>query len=116
MKKYGWLVVLAILVFLAVPSGLTKVMLMPQDVEFFGRYGFTNSLLIGYGALQILGGVLMILRKTRLIGAAIVAVTFLISLVVLLLEGNILISIVTAIAIALLVAIMKQTSTSAAVA
>ncbi|WP_126454745.1 hypothetical protein [Sulfuriflexus mobilis] len=37
---------LAILVFLAASSGVTKIMLMPQDVEFFGNYGFTNPILM----------------------------------------------------------------------
>ena len=43
-------IILAILVFLALAAGVTKIMLMPQDVEFFGKYGFTNSILIAYGA------------------------------------------------------------------
>ena len=33
--KYFWIIVIAILTFLAVSSGITKVILMEQDVEFF---------------------------------------------------------------------------------
>jgi hypothetical protein len=44
-------VILIILVLLAISSGATKIMLMQQDVEFFGNYGFTNSMLITYGAI-----------------------------------------------------------------
>ena len=54
------------------------------------------------------GGVLLVFSRTRFVGAAIVAVTFLVSLVVLLMDGNIPVSIVTAIATVLLGAVMKQ--------
>lgn len=88
-------IVLFILVFLAISSGITKVMLMQQDVEFFGGYGFTNSILITYGAIQLAGGVLLVLSKTRVIGAALVAITFLISALILFMAGNIPITIIT---------------------
>lgn len=39
-------IILVILVFLAVLSGVTKIMLMPQDVAFFGAYGFFGPILM----------------------------------------------------------------------
>lgn len=101
-------IVLVILILLAALSGFTKVALMEQDVEFFSRYGFSNSMLVSFGLVQIAGAVLMVLMKTRFVGAAIVAITFLISLVVLILDGNVPVSIVTAVATLLLGVIMKQ--------
>ena len=101
-------VILAILVALAVSSGVTKIMLMDQDVEFFGSYGFTNPILIAYGAVQLIGGVLLVLPKTRIIGALVVAVTFLVSAVVLVMAGNVPVAIITLICIALLGVIIKQ--------
>lgn len=101
-------VVLVILTLLAVSSGITKIMLMPQDVEFFGRYGFSNPMLIAYGTVQLIGGVLLPIKKTRFVGAAIVATTFLVSLLILLLDGNIAVSIVTIVATLLLGVVMKQ--------
>jgi len=106
--KYFWIIVIAVLTFLAISSGITKVILMQQDVDFFGKYGFSNPILMCYGAVQIIGGMLLPFKKTRFIGAIIVAITFLISLVVLLLEGNIPVSIVTAIATALLGLVMVR--------
>lgn len=111
-KKALSVIVLVILVFLAVSSGVTKVMLIQQDVEFFGKYGFTNPILIGYGAVQLLGGVLLAFRNTRFAGAAIVAVTFVISLVVLILEGNYPASIATLVATALLLVVMRRAGTN----
>lgn len=94
--------VLCVLVFLAVSSGVTKILLMPQDVEFFGKYGFTKIALVLFGAIQVTGGVMMLFSRTRLIGAAIVAVTFLISAILLIMEGNIPFTIATLIALAFL--------------
>lgn len=101
-------IILLVLILLAVSSGATKVALMQQDVEFFGKYGFTNPILIAYGLVQLIGGVLMVFKKTRFVGAAIVAITFLISLAVLLLEGNLPVSIVTIVATLMLGVVMKQ--------
>jgi len=106
--KIASTIVLVILILLATSSGVTKVMLMEQEVNFFGQYGFSNWMLIVFGLTQVAGGMLMILRKTRFIGAAIVAVTFLVSLVVLIMDGNVPVSIVTAVATLLLGVIMQQ--------
>jgi hypothetical protein len=101
-------VVLVLLIFLSIFSGVTKVALMPEDVQFFGGYGFSNPALISFGATQLIGGVLMAFRKTRFVGAAIVAVTFLVSLVLLLMDGNLPMSMVTAMATLLLGIVMKR--------
>ena len=45
-------VLVAILFLLALSSGAAKVILMPQEVEFFGAYGFTPSLLMAFPAGQ----------------------------------------------------------------
>ena len=99
---------LVILVILATSSGVTKIILMQQDVDFFGQYGFTNPILIAYGATQLTGGALLIAPMTRLAGAIIVAITFLISAVVLIMAGNIPVTIFTLIALLMLGVVMKQ--------
>jgi len=96
--KYFMIAIVAILTFLAVSSGVTKVILMQQDVDFFGKYGFSNTILMLYGAVQLIGGILLPFRRTRFIGAAVVALTFIVSLVVLVLDGNIPVSIITIVA------------------
>jgi hypothetical protein len=101
-------IILIILIFLAVSAGITKVLLMQRDVDFFGAYGFSNPILVVYGLAQLAGGVLLAFKKTRFVGAAIVAITFLISLVVLLLDGNLLASVATVVVTLLLVVVMKQ--------
>jgi len=101
-------IILVVLILLAVSSGFTKVTLTQQDVEFFGKYGFSNPILIAYGLIQVIGGTLMVFKRARFVGAAIVAITFLISLAVLLMDGNLPVSIATVVATLLLGVIMKQ--------
>jgi len=44
--------VLVILLFLSLSSGIPKVLLMEQEVNFFGPYGFSPAILIAYGISQ----------------------------------------------------------------
>ena len=106
--KIAYTIILVILTFLAVSSGTTKILLMQQDVEFFGQYGFSNMVLMIYGIVQVSGGFLLPFSKTRFVGAAIVASTFLVSLVVLLMDGNMPVSMITIAMTLLLGVVMKQ--------
>ena len=108
--KIFFYIVLVVLVLLAMSSGITKLLLMPQDVEFFGQYGFSNPILIAYGLVQLIGGLLLAIPKSRIIGALLVAITFLISAALLALSGNIPITLVTLLFTALLGFIVKFNS------
>ena len=92
---------------LALSSGVTKIMLMQQEADFYGTYGFTNPILIAFGVAQVVGAVLLMISKTRVYGAAIVGSTFLVSGVVLVLAGNIPGAIVTFVVILVLGVILK---------
>lgn len=107
--KVPQVAILAVLVFLAVSSGVAKIMLMPQGVTFFGEYGFTNPLLVKFGALQVIGGLMMIFAKTRVIGASAVAVTFVISAGVLISAGSVGPTIATVVALVFLSLTIRRT-------
>ena len=94
-RKVFFNLILVALIFLTVFSGVTKILLMQQDTELFDQYGFTNPVLIAYGATQLIGGLLLVLPRTRATGAIIVAVTFLISVIVLTMAGKVLVTVVT---------------------
>ncbi len=101
-------IILTLLVLLAISSGITKIMLMPQDLEFFGKYGFNNFTLIIFGVVQVVGGVLLVFRKMRVYGSIAVFMTFGVSLILLVLEGKYAVSAVTLISMALLVVVIRQ--------
>ena len=106
--KFAYIIVLVILTLLAISSGVAKVLLVQREVDFFGQYGFSNAVLIVFGTLQLIGGLLLPFKKTRFAGAAIVAITFLVSLILLLMDGSIPASLITLVAILLLGIVMKQ--------
>ncbi len=85
--------------------------LMEQEVAFFGKYGFGNVLLVVFGAAQIAGGAMLIFSKTRFVGAVFVALTFAVSAVLLILDGNVGLAFVTLVALGLLGMTMKHAST-----
>jgi len=106
--RYFWMLVIALLTFLAISSGVTKVMQMPQDVEFFGRYGFSNLMIVAFGVLQISGGVMLAIPKTRIAGAVTVSLTFFLSLVLLIIDKNVPFSLFTIVALIALVAVVVR--------
>ncbi len=81
---------------------------MQQDVDFVGKYGFSNPILIVYGIAQLIGGLLLVFTRTRFVGAAMVAITCLTSLVVILIGATIPVGIATVIATLLLGVVMKH--------
>ena len=100
--------ILVVLVLLAVSSGITKIMQLPQDADFFRQYGFSHTILFVYGISQLIGGVLLAIPKTRVAGAIVVGVTFLISAVVLITAGKIPFAVITLIFILLLAFVIKK--------
>ena len=107
-------ILLVLLVILAAFSGFAKVQLMPQEVAFFSKHGFNNTLIIVLGVAQILGAIFMATAKLRLIGASIVMLTFGISLVLLLMNQNYLMSVITSIVMLFLSIIIKNALTKPA--
>ena len=101
-------IVLIALIFLAVSSGVTKVILMQQEVDFFSQYGFTKPLLILFGIAQLIGGVLLGIPKSRVIGAVIVAITFLLSALMLLMASHVPMAIVSLVCTLLLGFVIKR--------
>jgi hypothetical protein len=93
------LIVIAILALLAAFSGATKIMLMEQEVAFFGSFGFTHPMLIAFGIAQLVGSLMLIARSTRLYGALLIAASFAISAGLLLMAGSLAAATITLIAI-----------------
>ena len=61
-----------------------------------------------FGAAQLIGGLMLTLSMTRLIGAIIVGITFAISAVALYLSDNILVAIITCITLLMLSVVIKK--------
>ncbi|MEE9434442.1 MAG: hypothetical protein V3V15_09410 [Sphingorhabdus sp.] len=86
--KYVAAVVLAMMTVLSILAGGVKLLKMPQEIQFFADAGISSSWLLPLGALQILGGLLAIPRKSRQGGLSIIALGFLASTIVIFMTGN----------------------------
>lgn len=74
---------------LSIAAGLAKVMLVPQELAFLQGFGLNEILVRVFGAVQLCGGVLLLPKKTRLIGAVLVAAGLLTSAVLIFVNGDI---------------------------
>lgn len=81
------LTVLLILILLGTSAGIVKIIKMPQELEFFQAAGLGELSLVLFGIAQLIGGVLLIFRRSRLVGAILSAVAFLTSAIMILVTG-----------------------------
>jgi len=95
------IVILVLLIIVSLAAGGAKLLQMPQEVRFFRDAGLDIDLLIPLGAMQIIGALLAIPKKTRLYGLILVSAGFLISAVAIYLTGNVLFAMVSLIPFAL---------------
>lgn len=83
------LTIVAVLIgLLSIAAGAAKVALVPEETAFLSQFGFTNAITMTFGAVQILGGLLLLIPKTRSIGAITSGLAFAVSSVLLMLGGN----------------------------
>lgn len=81
--------VLALLLgLLSIAAGAAKVTLVPEEAEFLSQFGFADPLTISFGLVQVLGGLMLIVPRTRIYGALIVAAGFALSAGLILSVGN----------------------------
>jgi hypothetical protein len=81
--------ILAVLLgLLSLAAGGAKMSLVPEEVVFLNSYGFTDAAIIVFGVAQVLGGVLILVPRTRLFGSLICSGGFGLSAGLLLAEGN----------------------------
>jgi len=81
-------ILIAIIALLSIAAGLAKLMQVPEEIKFLESFGFSIALISTYGICQILGGVLLVLPKTRVVGAIVTIVAFTLSTVLIFISGK----------------------------
>lgn len=82
-------ILLTIVVIFGIAAGTAKLMQLPQEINFLQSAGISNALIMTFGIMQLLGGLLATVRRTRVIGCVLIAITFLIMAVYLFAAGNV---------------------------
>ena len=78
---------LVLLILLSITAGM--VMQMPEDMKFFQDAGFSDTLIIFFGAAHLTGGILLVFPEMRKLGAIIMVVTFCILTIIIFISGKI---------------------------
>lgn len=79
---------LVLVTLLGIAAAIPKLLRLPQEVTFFGNVGLPEGAVLLFGLVQLAGGMLLVVRRTRPWGAAVTAATFLASAVMVFLSGN----------------------------
>ncbi len=64
------------LVALSIATGITKLIQLPAEMDLFHNAGWPVWLILLFGAVQIVGGILIIWPKTRRVGCITMILTF----------------------------------------
>ena len=104
------ILIIAIVALLSVAAGLAKVMQTQQEMEFLQGFGLSSALIVAFGLVQILGGVLLVPKRTRLPGAVLAASAFVVSTVLIFAGGNLTFGLVSMLPIALAGVIIYQSA------
>ena len=80
---------LVLLILLGGAAGFAKVTQAPPEIAFFAGLGLGAIVVVVFGVLQLVGALSLIFAKTRFIGAILLDVTFSLSVVMILMTGQI---------------------------
>ena len=104
------ILIIAIISFLSIAAGLAKVMQTQQEMEFLQGVGLSSFLIVVFGLVQISGGVLLMPRKTRMLGAVLATSALFVSTVLIFVGGNLVFGLISILPIALASVIIYQSA------
>lgn len=82
--------VLAVLTgLLSIAAGAAKVALVPNEAEFLAGFGLSEFTMRLFGIVQIVGGLLLAVPATRIIGGLVAATGFAVSAALIFASGNV---------------------------
>lgn len=86
LKIFIWI----LLALLGVAAGVAKMLQIPQEMAFFqGVMGFSSEAIMAFGLLQFVSGVMLVFKKTRLVGAVVLGITLFLSAIATFIAGKI---------------------------
>jgi hypothetical protein len=82
------MLIIGVVALLSIAAGLAKVMQTEQEMAFLQGFGFSGALVIAFGLIQLAGGILLVLPKTRITGVVLAAAAFAVSALLIFFGGN----------------------------
>jgi hypothetical protein len=104
------LILVAIIALLSIAAGAAKIFQSPEEVQFLEGFGFSQKLILIYGLVQVIGGILLAIPKTLKVGSIITIFAFTLASILIALSGNYVFSLISLLPIAMTVFIFWQSS------
>ncbi len=80
-------ILLVLLILLSISTGVVKLFQMEEEMKLFRDAGIGDTLTILFGVVQTIGGIMLIVPKTRKLSAGIMAITFTIATIIVFING-----------------------------
>lgn len=106
-------VVTYVLAMLSAAAGIPKILQMPQELGFLQHIGFSAIAVSILGIVQLAGGLLLLWKRSRLPGAVLAGLAFLVSSLAIFSGGNTKFGLVSLIPVAVSVVVIYSTSRNA---
>jgi len=107
------LLIVAVIALLSIAAGLAKVMQTQQEMEFLQGLGLSPALIVVFGLVQIVGGILLVPQTTRMVGAILATSALVLSTVLIFVGGNFAFGLFSTLPIALAGVIIYQSARTA---
>jgi hypothetical protein len=102
------IIILSIVALLSIAAGAAKLMLVPEEVAFLQEFGIGTNLMLLYGTIQAVSGVLSFIPKTKRIGLTLAAIAFTGSSVLIFFSGNIKFGVVSLVPVILTIFVLYR--------
>jgi hypothetical protein len=86
--KIFQIILLILIALMSITAGAAKALLVPEELAFLEGVGIPQTMIVIYGVLQILGGVVMLVPRTKQVGLIIAIIAFAISTVLIFISGR----------------------------
>jgi hypothetical protein len=103
-------VLIAIIALLSIAAGVAKILESPQEIQFLKGFGFNSTVILTYGLVQVIGGVLLAIPKTLKLGSIFTGFAFTLASILIILSGNYVFSLISLLPVVITVFIFWQSS------
>lgn len=82
------ILLIVVIVLMSLAAGLAKIVLVPEEKTFLLGVGLNVAAIIAFGIIQVVAAVLLAIPKTKIVGAVMASVAFLLSAILVFMSGN----------------------------
>ena len=100
-------ILIVVIVTMGFGAGMAKILVLPNEVEFFSKVGLNEAMLITFGSFQLLGSILFIPSKTRIAGGLLLTLLFGISSILIIRTGSIVFGVFSLLPILLIILALR---------